>query len=87
MAMHSSRDRALSAAGLSLLYPGLGQALQGRRYMATWLAVDFTGLSLVGLLQPATRSIVWSLALALGLYAILDAYRHERHRNLEPHAG
>ena len=87
MPMNASRERALNAAGLSLLYPGLGQALQGRYSMAAWYLVDFTGFLIAGLVQPAARGLCWSVAFALGLYAVLDAYRHERHRDRVARAG
>lgn len=76
--MRSSREQALTTAGLSLLYPGLGQAIQGRQVMAGWLALDFTGLAIGGLLQPAHRGVWWGLALALGIFSVVEAYRHER---------
>lgn len=84
--MRSSRERARNAAGLNLVYPGLGHALQGRRTLAIWLALDFTGLLAGGLLQPAMRGIWWGLAVTLGLYAIGEAYWHDRHRAPETRA-
>lgn len=80
MPIRSSHERAFDAAGLSLLYPGLGQAIQGRPWMAVWLVVDFTALAMFGLFQPAARGLWWGLALVLGVYAIVDAYRHDRPR-------
>jgi hypothetical protein len=78
--MSSSHDRAVGAAGLSLLYPGLGQALQGRGVLATWLALEFTGLVVAGLVWSGLRALWWGLALLVGVYAIVDAYRHDRRR-------
>lgn len=78
--MSSSHDRAIDAAALSLLYPGLGQALQGRGVLATSLALAFTGLVVGGLVLPGTRPVWWALALLVGIYGIVDAYRHDRHR-------
>ena len=81
--MNSAYERAINAAGLSLIYPGLGQALQGRRVMATWLAVGFTGLLAAGRLQPHARVVWWTCAIALGVYAIVDAYWHDRPRTID----
>ena len=78
--MSSSHDRAIDAAGLSLLYPGLGQALQGRGVLATSLALEFTGLFVAGLVWSGLRILWWGLALLVGIFAIVDAYRHDRHR-------
>ena len=84
--MSPSRERALNAAGLSLLYPGLGQAIQRRHLMATWLVLDFSGLALGGLLQPANQAVWWGLALALGVFAVAEAYWHDTHRKFEARA-
>jgi hypothetical protein len=84
--MSSSHDRAINAAGLSLLYPGLGQALQGRGLLAAWLALEFTGLVVAGIVWPGARALWWGLALLTSVYAIVDAYRHGRRQELEARA-
>ena len=78
--MSSSHDRAIDAASLSLLYPGLGQALQGRGVLATSLAMEFTGLVVAGLVWSGSRALWWGLAVSVGVFAIVDAYRHDRRR-------
>ncbi|MBA3889095.1 MAG: hypothetical protein H0X64_01045 [Gemmatimonadaceae bacterium] len=78
MVIVHSREGALGAAWYSLLYPGLGQARQGRRWAAAWYAADCTALVIGGLVYPADQWMWWTAAVLFGLHSIFDAYRHDR---------
>lgn len=78
MVIGSTRERALIAAGWSLLYPGLGQASQGRSAPAARQSLAFTTLGVAGLLSPASQWAWWGAAALVGVYSIVDAYRRER---------
>ncbi len=78
MVIGTSSDRAFVSVCWSLVYPGLGQASQGRKLAAAWHAIDFSALVIGGLLYPAAQALWWGAALALGLYSVVDAYWHGR---------
>ncbi len=69
---------ALNAAGLSLFYPGAGQAMQGRVAAASWQFAEFTVLVLAGALDAEQRWMWFGFAALVGLYSIVDAFRYER---------
>ena len=67
-----SRDP-LSAAAASLLVPGLGQWLQGRRWAAVYFLGDVVASLLLAELVPELRVLGWTAAIAIGVWSVLDA--------------
>ena len=67
-----SRDP-LAAAAASLLAPGLGQWLQGRRRAAIYFLGDVVGSVLLATLVPELRVPGWTAAIAIGVWSVLDA--------------
>ena len=63
----------LSAGAASLLVPGLGQWLQGRRGAAVFFFADVVGSTLLGALVPELRVLSWSAAGAVALWSVVDA--------------
>lgn len=86
MEMVSPHERAVNAAGLSLLYPGAGQAVQGRSLTALWHGLEFTAMLIGAIAQPSHRT-GWLIAAGLlGVYSVVDAFRYDRRRHSEPRA-
>jgi hypothetical protein len=67
-----SRDP-LAAAAASLLVPGLGQWLQGRRRPAVYFFGDVVASMLLVVLIPELRVLGWTAAIAIGIWSVLDA--------------
>jgi hypothetical protein len=63
----------LGDAAASLLLPGLGQWLQGRRVAAMYYGGDVTAAAVLGALVPELRAVAWTVALAVTIWSILDA--------------
>ena len=63
----------ISAAAGSLLIPGLGQWVQGRRAAAIYFFADGLGLAVVGALVPELRVVAWAAAAAITLWSAIDA--------------
>jgi hypothetical protein len=42
--------------------------------------MEFTGLVVAGLVWSGSRALWWGLALSVGVFAIVDAYRYDRRR-------
>jgi hypothetical protein len=63
----------LSAGAASLLFPGLGQWLQGRRWAAVYFFVDALAGALLGAFVPEMRMVFWTAAAAICVWAVLDA--------------
>jgi hypothetical protein len=67
-----SRDP-LSAAAASLLVPGLGQWLQGRRWAAAYFLGDVVASMMLVMLFPELRVLGWTAAIGIGIWSVLDA--------------
>jgi hypothetical protein len=67
-----SRDP-LAAAAASLLVPGLGQWLQGRRRPAIYFFGDVVASMLLVVVIPELRVLGWTAAIAIGIWSVLDA--------------
>jgi hypothetical protein len=65
---------AISAAAGSLLIPGLGQWVQGRRAAAIYFFGDALGTLMLGAFLPEVRVFAWAAAVAIGLWAVVDAF-------------
>ena len=63
----------ISAAAGSLLMPGLGQWVQGRRAAAIYFFGDVLGCVVLGALIPEVRGIAWSAAAAITVWSVVDA--------------
>jgi hypothetical protein len=63
----------LSAAAASLLLPGLGQWLQGRRWPAAYFFGDVLAGALLGAVMPEFRVLGWTVAIVVALWSVLDA--------------
>ena len=73
------RDQAAAAAGLSLLIPGLSQALQ-HRWVPAYIHLGAVLTYVLGVLQAGWGRAGW-LAVAWNLWSAFDAYRHERYHD------
>ncbi len=63
----------ISAAAGSLLIPGLGQWVQGRRAAAIYFFGDVLGCVLLGAFVSDVRGIAWSAAAAIAVWSVVDA--------------
>jgi hypothetical protein len=70
-----ARDNALADAGLSLLWPGLGQLHQGRPFAALYFGVESLSLVAVFTLFPPWRAMAAVGFAAVALWSIIDAFR------------
>ena len=75
-APEARRARAIERAGLSLLVPGLGQAVQGRHVDAAWqfgtVATYLAGVASLGGGRAFLLALLWNV------WSVIDAFRHER---------
>ena len=63
----------ISAAAGSLLVPGLGQWVQGRRAAALCFFVDAHAGVLLGVLVPEVHEVAWAIAGAIAIWSVVDA--------------
>lgn len=70
----------ISDAAASLLVPGLGQWLQGRRAAAVYFGGDVLAAFVIGALMPELRTVAWVAAVAVGVWSVIDAAIAARRR-------
>ena len=63
----------ISAAAGSLLVPGLGQWVQGRRAAAIYFFGDTLAGVILGVWIPEIRGIAWAIAGAIAVWSVVDA--------------
>lgn len=78
-ASETPRD-AISDFCASMLIPGLGQWLQGRRAVAVYFFVEAAALLTVALAVPRLASAGWVLGGTVVIWSALDAARAARRR-------
>ena len=76
-----SRDPAAAAAA-SILIPGLGQWLQGRRGAAVYFFGDVLAGTLLGVFVPNQRGLWWAAAAAIAIWSVVDAGFAARQRGV-----
>ena len=67
-------ERAITSAGYSLVFPGLGQLSQGRRGVALWHFLEVFSLLLVGGVDESHRYLWIGFALAVNAWSVIDAF-------------
>jgi hypothetical protein len=77
-------ERAINAAGCSLLFPGLGQLLQERHAVGVWHCLEVVSLLLVGVIDESHRPFWIGLAVAINGLSIIDAFFWESRRFQAP---
>ena len=77
-------ERAIIAAGFSLLFPGLGQLLQERRGLALWHCLEVVSLLVLGAIDGGQRPLWIGLAVTINAWSIIDAFVWETSRLPSP---
>jgi hypothetical protein len=77
-------ERAINAAGLSLLFAGLGQLLQERPVVGLWHFLEVLSLLVVGAIDEAHRPLWIGIALTVNAWSVIDAFIWETRRLQTP---
>lgn len=75
---------AITAAGYSLLFPGLGQLSQERRAVALWHCLEVVSLLVLGVIDGGQRPVWIGLAVTINVWSIIDAFAWETSRPPSP---
>jgi hypothetical protein len=73
-------ERAITSAGYSLLFAGLGQLSQERRRVALWHFLEVFSLLVLGVVDESHRHLWVGFALAVNAWSVLDAFIWEIRR-------
>jgi hypothetical protein len=77
-------ERAINAAGCSLVFAGLGQLLQERRAVALWHCLEVLSLLVLGTIDEAHRPLWIGIALTVNAWSVIDAFVGETRRHQAP---
>jgi hypothetical protein len=78
-------EHAITSAGYSLLFAGLGQLSQERRRIALWHFLEVLTLLVLGVVDVSHRNLWIGSALAVNAWSVIDAFIWEI-RRLQPRA-
>ena len=66
-------ERAITSAGYSLVFAGLGQLSQERGGVALWFFVEIFSLLVLGVVDESHRHLWVGFALAVNAWSVIDA--------------
>ena len=73
-------ERAITSAGYSLVFPGLGQLSQARHGVALWHFLEVLSLLVLGVVDEGHRYLWIGFALAVNACSVIEAFVWEIRR-------